>query len=105
MNSFHIRRTIPLVFLLVFTGAIFGFVQTPASRQQLTREIYKELVEINTVTATGDTDKAAKAMAARLRTAGFAASDVQAFTPAPHKGNLVARLRGNGSRRPMLLVA
>ena len=41
-------------------------------QQQLAFDIYKELVEINTVTATGDTARAAEAMAARLRAAGFA---------------------------------
>lgn len=74
-------------------------------QQQLAYDIYKELVEINTVTATGDTAKAAEAMAARLRAAGFAEADVHAFSPAPKKGNLVARLRGSGARKPILLVA
>jgi acetylornithine deacetylase/succinyl-diaminopimelate desuccinylase-like protein len=74
-------------------------------QRQLAYEIYKELVEINTVTATGDTAKAAEAMAARLRTAGFAEADVHAFSPAPRKGNLVARLRGSGARKPILLLA
>src|ERR1700726_4712303 len=74
-------------------------------QQQLAFDIYKELVEINTVTATGDTARAAGAMAARLRAAGFADADVQVFSPAPHKGNLVARLRGSGARKPILLVA
>ena len=44
-------------------------------------------------------------MAARLRAAGFAGADVQVFKPAPRKGNLVARLRGTGARRPILLLA
>src|SRR5262249_58263905 len=57
------------------------------------------------VTATGDTARAAEAMAARLRAAGFSGSDVQVFTPAPRKGNLVARLRGTGARKPILLLA
>jgi acetylornithine deacetylase/succinyl-diaminopimelate desuccinylase-like protein len=73
--------------------------------QQLAFDIYKELVEINTVTATGDTAQAAEAMAARLKAAGFADTDVHAFQPAPRKGNLVARLRGSGARKPILLVA
>jgi acetylornithine deacetylase/succinyl-diaminopimelate desuccinylase-like protein len=73
--------------------------------QQLAHDIYKELVEIDTTTATGDTTRAAEAMAARLRAAGFADGDVQAFSPAPRKGNLVARLHGSGARRPILLVA
>ncbi len=74
-------------------------------QQQLAFDIYKELVEINTVTATGDTARAAEAMAARLRAAGFADADVHAFSPAPGKGNLVARLRGTGARKPILLLA
>ena len=74
-------------------------------QQQLAFDIYKELVEINTVTATGDTARAAEAMAARLKAAGFADADVHALQPAPRKGNLVARLRGTGARKPILLVA
>ena len=81
------------------------FAQALAPHQQLARDIYQELIEINTVTATGDTARAAEAMAARLRAAGFSGADVQVFTPAPRKGNLVARLRGNGSRKPILLLA
>ena len=79
--------------------------QSRTAQEQLAVDIYKELVEINTVTATGDTARAAEAMAARLRTAGFSESDVQVFTPAPRKGNLVARLRGTGARKPILLLA
>src|SRR5678809_1425518 len=73
--------------------------------QQLAFDVYRELVEINTVTATGDTAKAAEAMAARLRAAGFADGDVQVLQPAPRKGNLVVRLRGTGARKPILLLA
>jgi len=79
--------------------------ETRTGHQQLALDIYKELVEINTVTATGDTERAAEAMAARLRAAGFAGTDVQVLVPAPRKGNLVARLRGTGKRKPILLLA
>jgi acetylornithine deacetylase/succinyl-diaminopimelate desuccinylase-like protein len=74
-------------------------------QQQVAYDIYKELIEINTVTATGDTARAAEAMAARLRGAGFADAEVNVFSPAPRKGNLVARLRGTGARKPILLLA
>jgi acetylornithine deacetylase/succinyl-diaminopimelate desuccinylase-like protein len=74
-------------------------------QQQFAFDIYKELLEINTETATGDTAQAAAAMAARLKAAGFADADVQVFQPAPHKGNLVARLHGTGARKPILLLA
>src|ERR1700674_1638207 len=96
-----------LVFLiLVLIGTPFSVAaQTLSPNQQFARDIYKELVEINTVTPTGDTAKAAEAMAARLRAAGYAGSDLQVFNPAPRKGNLVARLRGTGARKPILLMA
>jgi acetylornithine deacetylase/succinyl-diaminopimelate desuccinylase-like protein len=92
-------------------AAILALVSAPAAaealspQRQLAFDIYKELVEINTVTATGDTARAAEAMAARLRAAGFADDDVHMFSPALHKGNLVARLRGSGARKPILLLA
>src|SRR5215472_3678904 len=73
--------------------------------QQLAHDIYKELIEIDTTTATGDTARAAEAMAARLKAAGFPEADVHVLSPAPRKGNLVARLRGSGARKPILLLA
>jgi acetylornithine deacetylase/succinyl-diaminopimelate desuccinylase-like protein len=79
--------------------------ETLTAQQQLALDIYKELVEIDTTTATGDTGRAADALAARLRAAGFADSEVQVFKPASRKGNLVARLRGSGARKPILLLA
>ena len=85
--------------------ACAAVAETLTPQQQFAYDIYKELVEINTVTATGDTAKAAEAMAARLRAAGFADGDVQVLQPAPRKGNLVVRLRGTGARKPILLLA
>ncbi|HSB99021.1 MAG TPA: M20/M25/M40 family metallo-hydrolase [Burkholderiaceae bacterium] len=87
---------------LVLVGAR---AQALAPHQQLARDILQELVEIDTVTASGDTLKAAQAMAARLRAAGFAEADVRVLSAAPRKGNLVACLRGSGARRPILLLA
>jgi acetylornithine deacetylase/succinyl-diaminopimelate desuccinylase-like protein len=69
------------------------------------RDIYKELVEINTTDSTGDTVRSAEAMAARLRAGGIAAADIQVLSSGPRKGNMVARLRGTGARRPLLLLA
>ena len=102
----HIKSLCVLVLLFIAISASSSvYAQALSPYQQLARDIYQELVEINTVTATGDTARAAEAMAARLKAAGFSDQDVQVFTPAPRKGNLVARLRGNGSRKPMLLLA
>ena len=95
--------SVALICVGSFAAPAFG--QSLTAQQQLAGDIYKELVEIDTVTETGDTGRAADAMAARLRAAGFDAADVQVLKPAPRKGNLVARLRGTGASRPMLLLA
>lgn len=79
--------------------------QALTSVQQVARDIFKELIEINTASEAGDTGRAADAMAARLRAAGFAGEDLQVFKPAPRKGNLVARIRGAGAGKPILLLA
>src|ERR1700722_3141671 len=92
-----------LVSIPVMTSPAAAEASSP--QRQLAFDIYKELVEINTVTATGDTARAAEAMAARLKAAGFPDADIQVFQPAPRKGNLVARLRGSGARKPILLLA
>ena len=75
--------------------------------QRQLREVYRELVEINTTDSTGNCTDAAQAMGARLRSAGLAAADVQLLSPpgGAKKGNLVVRLRGNGVKKPLLLLA
>jgi acetylornithine deacetylase/succinyl-diaminopimelate desuccinylase-like protein len=86
---------------------------SPASltaHQKLAREVYEELVEINTADSVGSNTRAAEAMAARFRAAGFPAADVQVLVPdgQPTKGNLVVRYRGRTSARaakPILLLA
>jgi acetylornithine deacetylase/succinyl-diaminopimelate desuccinylase-like protein len=83
-----------------------GGAQRLAPEQQLARDIFRELIEINTTDGSGDNTRAAEAMAARLVAAGFSREDVRVLAPAERKGNLVARLRGNGSgRAPLLLLA
>ena len=75
------------------TGAC---AQALTPHQQLTRDIYRELIEIRTVHPDGDNTAAARAMAKRLLDAGFDAKDVEVIEPAPRKGNLVARLSRHG---------
>ncbi len=73
--------------------------------QQSAHDIFKELIEINTTDSSGSTTAAAEAMAARLESSGFPAADVRVLGPDPRKGNLVARLRGSGAMKPILLLA
>src|SRR2546428_216199 len=67
------------------------------AERRLARDIFRELIEINTTDSLGNTPRAARAMARRLVAAGFPAADVQVLIgPDPRHGNLVARYRAPG---------
>jgi len=74
------------------------------SGQTFARDLLRELVEIDSTLAFGST-AAAKAMAARFRSAGFPESDMVLAGPTPDKQNLVVRLHGKGAAPPILLIA
>jgi acetylornithine deacetylase/succinyl-diaminopimelate desuccinylase-like protein len=101
------RSLFALTFLAFLLAAAVAFVETgpPSAEDALAREIFEELIEINTTDSIGDNTKAAEAMARRLRDAGFPEDDVRVLGPHPRKSNLVARLRGSGKREPILLLA
>lgn len=73
---------------------------------QLARDIFRQLIEIDTTDSSGNTTAAAEAMRKRLLDAGFPAADVVVLGPNPRKGNMVARLRGRAgsARKPVLLI-
>jgi acetylornithine deacetylase/succinyl-diaminopimelate desuccinylase-like protein len=72
--------------------------------QHLARDIFQQLIEINTTDSVGSTTLAADAMAKRLLDAGFPAADVKVLGPNSRKGNMVARFRGTGARKPILII-
>src|SRR4051812_15718832 len=93
-------------------AALVAILTAPAADAQTgpndarARAVYKELVEINTTdTPAGNVTKAAEAVAARLKAAGFPEADIRVLGPDPKKGNLVFRYRGTGARKPILLLA
>src|SRR5215470_10220797 len=93
-----------ILLLAVVTSSV-AFAQTN-NNERRARDIYKELIEINTTdTPAGNVTKAAEATAARLKAAGFPATDMQVIGPDPRKGNLILRWPGSGARRPLLLLA
>jgi acetylornithine deacetylase/succinyl-diaminopimelate desuccinylase-like protein len=92
---------------LALAGVLAAFAAsaelTPGERRLY--ETYRELIEIRTVHPDGDNTAAARAMAKRLLDAGFDPKDVEVVVPMPLKGNVVARLRGTGELKPLLLLA
>ncbi len=93
---------IPLNSQSGITSDAFGN-DDPATDQKLARDIFKELIEINT-TSTYGSSKAAEAMAARLKSAGFSDNDVMVTGPDPLHKNLVLRYHGSGKLKPVLFI-
>jgi acetylornithine deacetylase/succinyl-diaminopimelate desuccinylase-like protein len=90
----------------ILLGAVaFGATLPPEADQHLAREIYKEMIEVNSGFSTGSTTPIAEAVAKRLKAAGFPDSDVFVGGVIPKKGNLVVRYHGTGARKPILLLA
>ena len=102
-------KTKNVVILTVAVGmfVLSGVAQAtdPAPERALFHDIYKELVETNTSHSAGDNTLAAHRMEKRLGDASFTAAEVQVVEPFPKKGNLILRFKGDGTRRPMLLLA
>src|SRR3954471_24159371 len=96
----------PLLLAIAFVSLSVWLSAQSHPNDQRAREIYKELVEINTTdTPAGNVTKAAEAVAARLKGAGFPDADIRILGPDPKKGNLVSRSRAPGARKPILLLA
>jgi acetylornithine deacetylase/succinyl-diaminopimelate desuccinylase-like protein len=86
------------------TLTLDGVAADASAAKALSRDILKQLVEINTTDSVGSVTAASEAMAMRLLDAGFAPSDVAVLGPNDRKKNLVTRLRGSGKQRPILLI-
>ncbi|HKV63232.1 MAG TPA: M20/M25/M40 family metallo-hydrolase [Candidatus Acidoferrum sp.] len=93
-----------LSFCLFTSCAPQGRTQAQDQTKQLARDIFKQLIEINTTDSVGNVTTAAEAMAKRLRDGGFAESDLHVAGPNERKKNLVARFRGTGKRKSILFI-
>src|ERR1700743_1164221 len=89
---------------LLLAAALGWGAELDNATRQLSRDIFRELIEINTTDSVGNNTRAAEAMAKRLRDAGFPASDVVVRGPNDRKGNMVSRLHGTGAKKPVLLL-
>jgi acetylornithine deacetylase/succinyl-diaminopimelate desuccinylase-like protein len=102
----------PAAFVMAATlGVLLGHsaaAQAADDGEAAFRDLYRELVEINTTRSVGSCTRAAEAMRARLLAAGIPAADTQVLAPAdrPQDGALIALLRGSDpALKPMLVLA
>ncbi|MCX5754937.1 MAG: M20/M25/M40 family metallo-hydrolase [Gemmatimonadetes bacterium] len=98
----------------ISAAAAFAVLNAPLAAQQLdanqqfAKEVYKELLEINSSNMTSGTTVAANAMAKRFRDAGFPEQDIFLGGVRADKHNLVVRYHGRGGAnapKPLLLLA
>ena len=85
-----------------------GALAAPRPDQLAYRDLYKELVETNTTLSVGSCTTAAEKMAARLKAAGYADSDMELIVPPEHPkwGALIANLKGSDAKlKPIMLLA
>jgi acetylornithine deacetylase/succinyl-diaminopimelate desuccinylase-like protein len=76
-----------------------------ASIEAEARAILAEMVSANTTAGTGATTPLALKLAARLRAAGFPASDVMVEGATPRNRNVVVRWRGSTREKPIVINA
>jgi acetylornithine deacetylase/succinyl-diaminopimelate desuccinylase-like protein len=99
-----IRQRILPAALLCLAAALVTRAQINDATKQLARDIFQQLIEINTTDSVGSTTAAAAAMQKRLHDAGFSDADMFLGGARDRKGNLVARIHGSGARKPILMI-
>ncbi|MEA3182305.1 MAG: hypothetical protein QOI59_5828 [Gammaproteobacteria bacterium] len=78
--------------------------RSPPAYDAMAREIFSQLVAIDSTHAIGSA-KAAELLAARFKAAGFSDQEIFVGGPRPDKMNIVVRLKGRGRGKPVLFNA
>jgi acetylornithine deacetylase/succinyl-diaminopimelate desuccinylase-like protein len=108
MPNFTLRSCILLALACVAASVT---AQTPAISPLSAADraeaiaIFKQLIEINTTdTPLGNVTDATVAMQKRFLEAGFSPDEVHLLGPDPRKQNLVVRIKGTGTAKPVLFL-
>src|SRR5437016_14014444 len=83
--------------------ALLTHISLAQMSQHPTADLLSQLIQIDTSNPPGNENKIAEFLAARLRPLGFDIHIVP--TPEAGKAHFIARLKGDGSKRPVLLAA
>ena len=96
-------RPLRLAAVAATIAAVLAALPARAQSPDPTASLLSELIRANTSNPPGNEGAVAELLAPRLRALGFEVTIVP--TPEAGKSHLIARLRGDGSRRPVLLAA
>jgi acetylornithine deacetylase/succinyl-diaminopimelate desuccinylase-like protein len=104
----HAHRPVHLALVLVTLASAPVDAESnavpPAPVVADARQLLVELVALDTTHAQG-TDRAVELLAGHLRAAGFGDDDLWIVGPRRERWNLVARLRGRGTKPPILFLS
>ena len=105
------RGILPLIYLpmmlrgLALAACLAGCLPGRAAAQdgitERARRYLNELIRLDTTNPPGNETKGAQYLKAILDREGIAS---EIFEMEPGRGNIVARIRGNGKKRPLLLM-
>src|SRR5712691_7046756 len=98
----HIRHCfLVLVLLLSASPAQAGDIDWPRARAEAV-QLLQELIRINTTNPPGNEREAALHLQKLLESEGI---ETRLLDVAPGRANLYARIKGDGSRRPLILLS
>jgi len=95
-----------ICFVAMFLIAASAQAHNAAAEKTAFREIYREMVEIDSSASTGSCTKVVRVAETRLLAAGFTADEVQVVVPEgkPDDGNIVVRIRAPGAKKKGVLL-
>jgi acetylornithine deacetylase/succinyl-diaminopimelate desuccinylase-like protein len=96
---------------MILRSAVFAFAAAfavsaapnKATEINETAQLLREIIAVNTANPPGDEAKLASLLASKFQPLGFEIDIIP--TPQPGKAHFIARLRGDGSAKPILLAA
>jgi acetylornithine deacetylase/succinyl-diaminopimelate desuccinylase-like protein len=94
-------RSSPRALFLLTLLTVLAQTQSPSGNA--TAELLTELIRVNTSNPPGQEGKLDELLASKFKPLGFEIDIIQ--TPEPGKAHFIARLRGDGSKKPILLAA
>src|SRR5580693_7567932 len=105
MPTKKVLLTVMLIAVSCVAPRLSAQTTRPEAEKKLAHDIYKEFIEIQSGYTTGATTPVVNAAVRYLKAAGFPDSDIFVGGPIDKKMNLVVRLHGTGTKKPILLLA
>ena len=95
-----------ITFVAIFLWTSSAHAQSAEDGKAAFRQIYQEMVEIDSSPTTGSCTNVVRAAETRLKAAGFSAEELQVVIPdgKPDDGNIVVRIRAPGAKKKGVLL-